>query len=79
MNVSFKTTSLIRALMQQYKFLCTISNNIEVYEEPVPLKKNCLTVQLNSRSVRRIELNRKAEQYFSNCNKTSVYVSKLLI
>ena len=59
-NASFKISSLIRALVYQYKFLCTISNNIEVFEEPVPVKKNCLIMQLNSRSMRRIELIRKA-------------------
>ena len=37
----------------QYKLVCTNANNFEVYKER---KKKILTVQLNSRPVRRIEL-----------------------
>ena len=40
----------------QYKLLCTILNKVEVYEEPVLRTKKSLTVQLNSRPVRKIEL-----------------------
>ena len=41
---------------QHYKLLYTISNNIEVFEEPVPQTEKSVTVQLNSRPVRGIEL-----------------------
>ena len=44
---------------QQYKLLYIISNNIEVYVEPVHEQRDpltCLTMQLNLRPMRRIEL-----------------------
>ena len=53
--ISFSTNSSNQNKLNA-NFPYTISNNIEVYEEPMQRVNENLTLKLNSRPVRRIEL-----------------------